>query len=330
MLDRLPYLLVEMLRELLRKRSSRAVTGKACSDCQKNLAVVGWSLAASGLWMKALALLRRLASAQPIWLGLVFARATLATTQALNLRSARRLLAGAAVSTVLLEGRRAYDGMLLKQKHLAQSRRQDPQWCRRILMLMNGKAQRADCSEEVKFPQAQTVRTEAKSRRGRRPVHDEASRILSWLYIGGEKVAADRVRLQQLGIGYVLNCCENLPFASTETQNKRVFLRDTRVEQLVPQLSTAFQFLDEVRRCNGRCLVHCRQGVSRSVSVVLAYLVMRDGLQLRDAWSLMQTQRPAARPNRGFCEQLIDLDTKMHGEASASLSDFLPDEVPRR
>ena len=42
--------------------------------------------------------------------------------------------------------------------------------------------------------------------------------------------------------------------------------QDSRDESLSSQLSTAFSFLDEVQRENGRCLVHCRMGASRSVS----------------------------------------------------------------
>merc|ERR1712014_233665 len=54
-------------------------------------------------------------------------------------------------------------------------------------------------------------------------------------------------------------------------------------------------------------------GISRSVSVVLAYLVMRQGRRLSQAWEHMTSCHPAARPNRGFVEQLIDLDFVLHG-----------------
>jgi len=139
-----------------------------------------------------------------------------------------------------------------------------------------------------------------------------ASEVLPWLFVGGEH-AASRSVLRENGIGYVLNCCQNLPFASQETHNQKVPLQDLPNEQLASHLPQAFAFMDRAKAAGGKCLVHCRMGISRSVSVVLAYLVMRQGRRLSQAWEHMTTCHPAARPNRGFVEQLIDLDFVLHG-----------------
>ena len=51
-------------------------------------------------------------------------------------------------------------------------------------------------------------------------------------------------------------------------------------------------------------LVHCFAGQSRSVALVLAYLVMERGLRLEDALALVRKARPGACPNAGFMRQL--------------------------
>lgn len=147
---------------------------------------------------------------------------------------------------------------------------------------------------------------------------EEASKVLDWIYIGGAEAAANCKSLEERGIRHILNCCERIPFASECTRNQQLRMRDLPTEQLSTHLPSAFVFLDETKSSGGRCLVHCRSGASRSVAVVLAYLVMRERMRLSDAWVLVHTQRPVARPNRGFVEQLIDLDRVVHGPSAAA------------
>lgn len=55
----------------------------------------------------------------------------------------------------------------------------------------------------------------------------------------------------------------------------------------------------------GVVLVHCAMGISRSVTVVLAYLLRENSsLDVSDALSLIQRARPQAHPNDGFMAQL--------------------------
>eukprot|EP00439_Symbiodinium_sp_Y106_P064110 s3182_g10.t1 len=75
-----------------------------------------------------------------------------------------------------------------------------------------------------------------------------------------------------------------------------------------------------------KCLVACHAGSSRSVSVVLAYLVMEEGMSLHDAWDLVRRLRSGAQPNRNFARQLIDLDRAVHGVTCVTLADLGFDE----
>lgn len=148
------------------------------------------------------------------------------------------------------------------------------------------------------------------------PEVDEISQVLDWLFLGGAPGAANAEALKSLDIGHILNCCERLPFASDTTRNQKVCMEDIPTERLVSHLPVAFNFIKEAKRSGGRCLVHCRTGASRSVAIVLAYLVMHEGMRISDAWALVRSRRPVAKPNRGFVGQLIDLDLATHGQAS--------------
>jgi dual specificity phosphatase 12 len=63
-------------------------------------------------------------------------------------------------------------------------------------------------------------------------------------------------------------------------------------------------FIDEQHRDGKRVLVHCNAGESRSVAVVTAYLVRRDGIKLETALDMVRKGRKTAQPNFGFMEQL--------------------------
>lgn len=50
--------------------------------------------------------------------------------------------------------------------------------------------------------------------------------------------------------------------------------------------------------------VHCNAGVSRSVSVVIGYLMKTQGMPFDAAYAHVKSERKAAQPNDGFRKQL--------------------------
>ena len=52
------------------------------------------------------------------------------------------------------------------------------------------------------------------------------------------------------------------------------------------------------------CLVHCAAGVSRSATIVLAYIMRKLRVSLSEALTLLRADRPCVQPNLGFMFQL--------------------------
>jgi hypothetical protein len=68
-------------------------------------------------------------------------------------------------------------------------------------------------------------------------------------------------------------------------------------------------FIDDARATGGRVLVHCRAGISRSATFVLAYM-LHSGYAptLRDALRMVMDHRPYVLPNPSFREQLLEYE----------------------
>lgn len=66
------------------------------------------------------------------------------------------------------------------------------------------------------------------------------------------------------------------------------------------------EFIHRHRETGGGVLVHCMAGMSRSVSMVAAYLVRYQQMSLYDAIKVIKIGRPIAHPNDGFMRHLLE------------------------
>lgn len=60
----------------------------------------------------------------------------------------------------------------------------------------------------------------------------------------------------------------------------------------------------------GRIFVHCVAGISRSATLVIAYLMTHQDINLKDAVQMLRNKRKIC-PNPGFLQQLIDYAAKI-------------------
>jgi len=86
---------------------------------------------------------------------------------------------------------------------------------------------------------------------------------------------------------------------------------DTNLEMYFDE---CVDFIDEAKRQGGSVLVHCFVGKSRSVTIVVAYLMKKHGMTLAQALQHVKSKRPVASPNAGFIRQLQDLEKSMQGK----------------
>lgn len=85
-------------------------------------------------------------------------------------------------------------------------------------------------------------------------------------------------------------------------------LPDTDLSVYFPD---AFAFIDKAKASDGRVLVHCNAGVSRSAAITIAYLMNNMRISYETAWEIVRSKRPVINPNIGFILQLKNYEEKI-------------------
>jgi len=131
------------------------------------------------------------------------------------------------------------------------------------------------------------------------------SKIFNFLFLGSYKNACDKKEIKLLGINYVLNCAvECLESFPSEVKYCHLKINDLPMFRILPYLDKAADFINQAEINNGKILVHCQLGISRSTSCVIAYMIKYKGYNLSSALEFIRKKRPQVMPNYGFLEQL--------------------------
>ena len=99
-------------------------------------------------------------------------------------------------------------------------------------------------------------------------------------------------------------------------------IEDRRSENIMQFFGPFVEIVNQAHHENKRILVHCQNSVSRSPSLILAYLLSQK-MTLKQALDYLRSKRTQyVRPNIGFCRQLVDYEIKVKGEPSLRLDEL--------
>ncbi|KAK6930014.1 Dual specificity phosphatase, catalytic domain [Dillenia turbinata] len=141
------------------------------------------------------------------------------------------------------------------------------------------------------------------------------SQIEEGLFLGSVGASRDVTGLKKLNITHILTLSCTLPPASPDDFTYKVIhvmdRGDTNISQYFDE---CIDFIDEAKRKGGGVLVHCFVGKSRSVTIVVAYLMKKRGMSLSQALDYVKSRRHQASPNYGFLKQLKEFEQSLRGE----------------
>ena len=132
------------------------------------------------------------------------------------------------------------------------------------------------------------------------------------LYLGSINSAQNISGLKKLNIKAVLSVA-NFPYLKydpSEISHKIIPAEDVEDFDLSVYFDEAAEFIEKnLKETN--VLVHCLAGISRSSSIVIAYLMKANKWKFLRALGCVRERRSIVYPNKGFEEQLRELEKKM-------------------
>lgn len=147
---------------------------------------------------------------------------------------------------------------------------------------------------------------------------DVSTVIPSFLYLGPDITTKDEVdQLRSLGIRRILNCAAEVSDKSSGDGDLSLRPPDfdgylhipmydnVEAANVQEDITTACAFLDQARREGAPVYVHCRAGKSRSVSVVIGWLIHEYKWPLKKAYKFVSERRKDVSPNIGFISCLM-------------------------
>ncbi|KAM5181163.1 protein phosphatase Slingshot homolog 2 isoform 2-T2 [Mantella aurantiaca] len=134
---------------------------------------------------------------------------------------------------------------------------------------------------------------------------DSPTEIFDHVYLGSEWNASNLEDLQNRGVRYILNVTreiDNFFPGVFEYHNIRVY--DEEGTDLLAYWNDTYKFISKAKKHGAKCLVHCKMGVSRSASTVIAYAMKEYGWNLDRAFDYVKERRTVTKPNPSFMKQL--------------------------
>ena len=134
-------------------------------------------------------------------------------------------------------------------------------------------------------------------------------KITDRIYLGDCYGAKDEGKIKANNIKRVLSCMGYLSpkYKDKTIKQKIIELDDSPSTNIIQYFKDSLKFIDEN---NEKVFVHCFAGVSRSATLVIAYLMWKNRISYKAAYDLVNEHRFVG-PNLGFTKQLLIFQQKL-------------------
>jgi protein-tyrosine phosphatase len=131
------------------------------------------------------------------------------------------------------------------------------------------------------------------------------------LYLGNIYNSADIETLKSNKITMIVNVSKTISnYFTNDFKYINIKIDDINDERFGEELMETVDNIKEEINKNGNVFVHCLMGSSRSVTVVLTYLIKYENKTLDEAYTYLKNIRPTININKTFYEQLKKINFK--------------------
>ena len=140
-------------------------------------------------------------------------------------------------------------------------------------------------------------------------MENDINQITDTIYLGNVQAAFDKKKLKKLGIKKILTVMSAFGnhYSEHEFIHKSIEVDDAYDTNLICHFKECLLFMEG----RDKVFVHCAAGMSRSPTIVIAYLMWKRQLLLREAMEFVKSKRPEISPNLNFMNQLKIFEEKL-------------------
>lgn len=134
------------------------------------------------------------------------------------------------------------------------------------------------------------------------------------LYLGSLDAAKDLNLLRQHNITRVLSLLDTFRYFSPYEgiEQMRIEIADSPSARIIDHVPSGIRFISESQKSGQNILVHCAAGVSRSASMVIAYIMVKHSLDFESAKNFVKSKRGCIWPNNGFQQQISSINVEAY------------------
>ena len=146
------------------------------------------------------------------------------------------------------------------------------------------------------------------------------------LYFGNRKFAENEEKLKEIGIKSIID------LIGYKNDNERIkhskYFNLLNLNIIDTPLNNGdwaekgVKFIDEQIKINNPIYVHCEQGLSRSATLIMYYLMTREKKTFKDSFFYLKQLRNVVCPTTGFIKSLCLLDQKLFDKNSFNIDDY--------
>ncbi|XP_058702132.1 dual specificity protein phosphatase 22-A-like isoform X2 [Poecile atricapillus] len=129
----------------------------------------------------------------------------------------------------------------------------------------------------------------------------------------------DHENLLRKGVTHILSVHNHAKPVLEDMTYLCISASDSSSQNLLQHFKECIQFIHECRLAGGGCLVHCLAGVSRSSTILVAYLMTVTELGWESCLAATKAVRSYVSPNPGFQQQLQEYERTLLQEEAEKM-----------
>jgi protein-tyrosine phosphatase len=147
-------------------------------------------------------------------------------------------------------------------------------------------------------------------------------KVKDHLFIGNASASCNRDLLKSHHISHILLVGQELyEHHKLDFVYKKINVRDLYEENISQYFQECIDFIENARKAKSKVFVHCAMGISRSTTIVLAYLMKTYKMTFKKALAFLVRKHPETNPNIGFVRQLREFEETLKREDIISTID---------